>query len=115
MTSYEQQHRHRLFLLLTELEQALKSLDLWQLNRPTEQALASQMPFAIDTLSFPEWLQFIFIEKMSQILQLGLPLPQKMAITAMASEYFKVQLINSDMIIDVITRIDLHINETNKC
>jgi uncharacterized protein YqcC (DUF446 family) len=111
----EQHHRHLLSTLLTELENELKATNLWQFNRPSDHALESRMPFAIDTLSFPEWLQFIFIEKMTQLLQSGQPLPREMAITAMATEYFKIQIINSELLIDVIRRIDLHISETNKC
>lgn len=115
MQQFEQQRRMRLMRLLSELESELKTTNLWQLNRPSDQALASIEPFAIDTLSFPEWLQFIFIEKMTQLLQLALPLPKAMAITPMASEYFKVQTINSGALIIVIERIDLVINEKNKC
>tara|TARA_R110001583_G_scaffold10698_6_gene49136 strand:+ start:5063 stop:5404 length:342 start_codon:yes stop_codon:yes gene_type:complete len=105
-------HRYLLSNLLKELEGALKALNLWQNKRPSEFALASQMPFAIDTLRFPEWLQFIFIEKMSQRLQLNAPLPSKMSITPMATEYFKSTAINSDILISVIRRIDALINET---
>ena len=115
MQQFEQQKRQLIERLLRELETELVSLNLWQSNRPSEQALTSVEPFAIDTLSFPQWLQFIFIEKMNHLLQLGAPLPQKMAITPMATEYFKVQTINCESLITVISRIDLAINEKNRC
>ena len=115
MAQFEQQKRQLLADLLSALEGELFALKLWQINRPSELALASVEPFAIDTLSFPEWLQFIFIEKMTQLLQLGLALPNAMAITPMATEYFKVLPINSDGLITVIRDIDLVINEKSRC
>lgn len=114
MHQFEQKKRQLLVSLLSELEGELFALKLWQTNRPSEQALASTEPFAIDTLNFPEWLQFIFIKKMTQLLQLGLPLPHAMAITPMATEYFKVRVMDSGALIAVITRIDLAINEKIK-
>jgi uncharacterized protein YqcC (DUF446 family) len=114
MHQFEQKKRQLLVSLLSELEGELFTLKLWQTNRPSEQALASTEPFAIDTLNFPEWLQFIFIKKMTQLLQLGLPLPHAMAITPMATEYFKVRVMDSGALIAVITRIDLAINEKIK-
>jgi uncharacterized protein YqcC (DUF446 family) len=115
MHPFEQQKRQRLIALLTELESELKILKLWKKTNPSAQALASTAPFAIDTLSFPEWLQFIFIKKMTQLLQLGAPLPKAMAIAPMATEYFKILAINSNALITVITHIDMVINENNKC
>jgi uncharacterized protein YqcC (DUF446 family) len=115
MHQFERQKRQRLAQLLCELEEELLVLKLWKKNRPTEKALASVEPFAIDTLSFPEWLQFIFIEKISNLLQLGLTLPTAMAIAPMATEYFKMQTIKSDTLIILIKRIDLVINEKSKC
>ena len=115
MQQFEQQKRQLIDRLLRELETELVGLKLWQSIRPSEQALASVEPFAIDTLTFPQWLQFIFIEKMTQLLQQRAPLPEAMAITPMATEYFKVQTINSESLITVINRIDLAITEKNRC
>jgi len=97
--------------LMTELESALRKQQLWQKERPSEDALASKLPFAIDQLNFVQWLQFIFIEKMTLLLQQNLPLPTSMAIAPMASEYFKVQTNSCPEIVALITRIDLTINE----
>lgn len=113
MQQFEQQKRQLLRVLLSQLEDELRLQKLWQSDRPSEQALASTEPFSIDTLNFPQWLQFIFIEKISLLLQLNLPLPTAMSIAPMATEYFKVQTINSADIEALITRIDATINEKN--
>ena len=115
MQQLEQEKRQLIGALMNELEQALRVQKLWQSESPSEQALASTEPFAIDTLNFTQWLQFIFIEKISVLLQLNLPLPTAMAIAPMATEYFKSQSINSAEIVALITRIDLTINENNRC
>ena len=115
MQQLEQEKRQLISALMNELEQALRVQKLWQSEPPSEQALASTEPFAIDTLNFTQWLQFIFIEKISVLLQINLPLPTAMAIAPMATEYFKSQSINSAEIVALITRIDLTINENNRC
>ena len=111
MQQFEQKRRQLLALLLSELESTLRTQNRWQSDRPSEQALASIEPFAIDTLNFSQWLQFIFIEKISVLLQLDLALPTAMAIAPMASEYFKMQSCDSTEIVSIITRIDFTINE----
>ncbi len=115
MQHFEQKRRQLLATLIDELTCALQTQKLWQSQRPSEQALASVEPFAIDSLNFTQWLQFIFIEKISDLLQLNLALPSDMAITPMASEYFKMQGCDSAEIITIITRIDLIFNEKTSC
>jgi uncharacterized protein YqcC (DUF446 family) len=111
MQQFEQQKRQRIAALMTELESALRKQQLWQSVRPSEQALASVEPFAIDSLTFTQWLQFIFIEKITQLLQLNLPLPTAMSIAPMASEYFKLKSNTCPEIVALITTIDLTMNE----
>jgi len=111
MQQFELKKRQLLCTLLAELEIALRDQQLWQRDRPSEQALASTLPFAIDHLSFVQWLQFIFIEKITRLLQQNLPLPTSMAIAPMACEYFKLQTNHCPEIVALVTRIDLTINE----
>lgn len=111
MLQFEQKRRKLLTVLMRQLESSLRTQNLWQSQRPSEHALASTEPFAIDTLNFSQWLQFIFIEKISALLQLDLALPSAMAVAPMATEYFKMQSCESAEIIAIITRIDLIINE----
>ncbi|GIU52160.1 YqcC family protein [Shewanella sp. KT0246] len=69
---------------LNQLEQQLKQSALWSENAPSDFALTSTAPFACDTLRFEQWLQFIFIPKMSQMIAQGLPLPTQISLTPMA-------------------------------
>lgn len=74
---------------LFNLEAALRQNQLWESQTPSREALSSQEPFCLDTLSFTQWLQFIFIPKMREILTQKLPLPAACEISPMAEEYFR--------------------------
>jgi uncharacterized protein YqcC (DUF446 family) len=65
---------------LIRLKEKLKAYQYWQETPPSEAALASQLPFALDTLSATEWLQWIFIEKMHFLIHSQAALPTNMAI-----------------------------------
>ncbi|RMO75178.1 YqcC family protein [Pseudomonas syringae group genomosp. 3] len=69
-------------LLLIERE--LRALGWWDATPPSEQALASQEPFSVDTLEFAQWLQWIFLPRMKIILENDLPLPNASGILEMA-------------------------------
>lgn len=104
--------KRRLILpLLTALEDELRNKGLWQKIKPDQQALNSREPFAIDSLSFVQWLQFIFLDKMVQLVHLSQPLPRSMLVLPMALEYFKSVPDNSTEITDIIGRIDLLFSE----
>jgi len=70
--------------IISLLSAELKKRNLWQEDKPDEQALLSPQPFCCDTLSFQQWLQFIFIPKMSEMLKNSLPLPTNIALCPMA-------------------------------
>lgn len=69
-------------LLLIEREMRVRSL--WASSPPDARALASQEPFCVDTLSFEQWLQWIFLPRMKAILERGEALPSVSGILAMA-------------------------------
>ncbi|WP_144209792.1 YqcC family protein [Shewanella donghaensis] len=67
------------------IEQKLKDTGLWSANAPSAKALASTSPFACDTLPFEQWIQFIFIKKMKQLIMSHQVLPSKIALAPMAA------------------------------
>lgn len=76
-------HR-QLALLLVELETAMKAAGQWSDSAPSAEAMASVEPFACDTLSFADWLQFIFIPRLNLLAAENGPLPGQSNVTAMA-------------------------------
>lgn len=70
-----------LFSLLQQLEAELRACGAWQSQAPDEAALQSSQPFALDTLAPHEWLQWIFVPRLQQMIASGQPLPRGFAIT----------------------------------
>lgn len=93
-------------ILLNQLRQELKSLTLWQSSRPSLLAMASTLPFHYDTLTFEQWLQFIFIERISLLIDNKQPLPSKILLLPMAEESFTKLGNQADKLLDVIGQFD---------
>ena len=74
------QHSETIIEALNALELGLRELGLWSDIRPEPDALASTMPFCYDTLELEQWLQFIFLGRMREILEQGDALPESCAI-----------------------------------
>ena len=73
-------HSETIIEALNALELGLRELGLWSDLRPEPNALASTMPFCYDTLELEQWLQFIFLGRMREILEQGDALPESCAI-----------------------------------
>lgn len=74
---------------LEMLEAILKKYQVWEDVSPNSKALASTAPFAVDSLSPIQWLQWIFIPKMR-----ALALSQNLPATLEISPYFEQTLTN---------------------
>jgi len=97
--------------ILIDIEKELRELRLWELDSPPAEALASTQPFAIDTLNFPQWLQFIFIPRLYVMVEQRLPLPPVSGVKPMAEEYFGVLKLNSTALIFHLEQIDKLLSE----
>lgn len=75
--------------LLIDLEAEMRQKSLWSEKVPSEEALSSTEPFCVDTLTFVEWLQFVFVMRMKIIAEEGMSLPRKSDIVPMAEEHFR--------------------------
>jgi len=91
---------------LFELEGELRALALWQSQKPSAQALASREPFAVDTLEFYQWLQFVFIPRLEQVAQGRAPVPQNCGVAPMAEEFFRAREEDAAALIQVLAAID---------
>jgi len=97
--------------ILIDIEKELRELRLWEFESPSEEALLSTQPFAIDTLNFPQWLQFIFIPRLYFMVEQRSPLPDVSGVKPMAEEYFVVLNLNSANLIAHLDRIDNLLSE----
>jgi len=91
-------------LLLIERE--LRMLGWWQAQAPSAQALSSQQPFCVDTLAFEQWLQWIFLPKMKQMLEAGAALPSVSGIQPMAEQVYGGQAKKAGVLIKLLGEFD---------
>ena len=95
--------------LLLELERELRRLGLWSEESPDIEALLSTTPFAADQLRLEQWLQWIFIPQIKQMIEGEMTLPERCDIHSYAEEYMKPVDHSYDALLDLIKRIDRHI------
>ena len=93
--------------ILIDLEIELRELRLWEAESPSAEALASVQPFAVDTLNFSQWLQFIFIPRLYDLIEARDTLPVNCGVAPMAEEYFQPLGLNGADLINHLRRIDV--------
>ncbi|GAA5190536.1 YqcC family protein [Ferrimonas gelatinilytica] len=74
---------------LLVLERLMREAELWQAAPPDAAALASPLPFCVDTLRFEQWLQFLFVPRMRLLVAERRSLPTAIALKPMAEEAFR--------------------------
>ena len=70
--------------LLDALARELQIEQLWDAQPPSDQALASTVPFMFDTLRIEQWLQWVFMPRVHALLDAGAPLPGNCSIHPLA-------------------------------
>lgn len=98
--------RDELSLLLQSLERELRSQGRWDDEPPPAEALYSTQPFAFDTLSFDQWLQWVLLPRLHELLLRQLPLPANCAIQPMAEEVYGLHDPECTRIVLIIGQID---------
>lgn len=104
--SEEQELQLEVADVLIDVEAELRQRTLWQSEDPTPEALASTQPFCFDTMSLPEWLQFVFIPHMYRLIDEEQRLPDACGIAPMAEEYFRGSALVQGNLIPSLRRLD---------
>ncbi|MEM1187371.1 MAG: YqcC family protein [Pseudomonadota bacterium] len=97
--------------MLIDVEAELRRLRLWDAEAPDAAALASDQPFAIDTLTLPQWLQFIFLPNMYRLIEDDAELPQRCGIVPMAEEFFRGTRLDLDRLLTALGQIDVLLSD----
>jgi uncharacterized protein YqcC (DUF446 family) len=66
------------------IERELRSLNVWQSNPPADEAFESETAFFADTMSFYQWLQFVLLPRVQEIVGKRGALPQESSVGAYA-------------------------------
>ncbi|WP_251358141.1 YqcC family protein [Kangiella sp. TOML190] len=91
---------------LATIEQALKITNLWSKTPPSHEAMQSSMPFAVDTMPFENWLQYIFLPRMNEAIRLRQLPPGPAQILPIAEEVYKEQLSLVKPLLDALRKFD---------
>ena len=91
---------------LLALQHELQQLGLWSEQPPSPAALSSSEPFCVDTLAFEEWLQWVFIPRMGQIIEMAGVMPSRCHIQPMGEEAFAHLGRRGAVLLDLLGRID---------
>ena len=97
---------HQIADLILELERELRMLGLWGACAPSHDALRSTQPFSVDTLDFTQWLQWVFIPRMADMLERGEPLPRDCAIAPLAEAVLEDMKVDTTRLLKLIRRVD---------
>ena len=97
---------NRIADVLLEVEALLRTSGKWDAYRPPTDALLSPEPFCIDTLSFEQWLQWVFLPRMKQILEYKKPLPAKSGIFVYAQQQLRKEELPAGKLLSLIKRFD---------
>ncbi|WMN59769.1 YqcC family protein [Pseudoalteromonas xiamenensis] len=100
------QNRYELIAdLLVALQLAMHEENLWQSAPLSHSAYNSSAPFCCDTMTFGQWLQFVFIPKMNELIKSEQALPTQLSLLPMLEvSYPNSQKLSS--VYSVITRLD---------
>ena len=91
-------------LLLIERE--LRVQGWWEIQPPSDEALASPEPFCVDTLAFEQWLQWIFLPRMKQLLESAAALPTASGIQPMAEQVYQGEMERARELIRLLGEFD---------
>ena len=91
--------------LLDALEAQLQRRGWWETESPPAEALASVEPFAVDRLTFSQWLQWIYLPRMRTLTVL----PQASGLHPIAEEAWK-GCADSAELLSLVWQLDVWVN-----
>lgn len=98
--------RDELAELLLKIEAELRLFDCWGDKPPPIDALQSSLPFCCDTLDVTQWLQFLFIPRMKQILDKQTELPSTCSIAPYLEECMAREAMKAGGLLEVVQQMD---------
>ena len=91
---------------LHQLEQTLRELEWWDAVPPPEEALNSRAPFCADRMEFRQWLQWLFLPRLRELVSRGGRLPQECRIAPAGEMAWREEPLASRRLLPLLRRID---------
>jgi uncharacterized protein YqcC (DUF446 family) len=82
-------HAYQVADRLLAIELQLRQMNCWQSEPLAAEKYLSCEPFCLDTMSFEQWLQFVLLAKLKQLLENDQPLPTVSGVAPMAEEHYR--------------------------
>jgi uncharacterized protein YqcC (DUF446 family) len=82
-------HAHQVADRLLAIEIKLRQMNCWQSEPLAAEKYLSCEPFCLDTMSFEQWLQFVLLPRLKQLVEDGQPLPTVSGVAPMAEEHYR--------------------------
>lgn len=101
---------HELADLLLAIEAQMRQTGLWEVKPPPPEALHSLVPFCHDSLRLEQWLQWVFLPKMKQVLESEQGCPSSSEIAPLAEYRFSQLDRPTTALLQLLERFDAHIN-----
>jgi uncharacterized protein YqcC (DUF446 family) len=90
---------------LAEIESEMKRMGLWQSEPLRPEQYEFRQAFAMDTMAFSQWLQFIFVPRVRGIIAAGGQFPSKSQVGAQAVREFDT-LPEADKLMSLLSEFD---------
>jgi uncharacterized protein YqcC (DUF446 family) len=95
---------------IAEIEAEMVKADYWQTSALPEEAYDFEQPFAMDTMPFAQWLQFILIPRVNEILQQAGELPAESMLGVQAMREFDGEL-QAGRLVTLLSEFDELVNQ----
>ena len=94
---------------VAEIEGEMKAVGLWQGEPLRPEQYRFQKAFAMDTMAFPQWLQFVFTPRVRAIIEAGGGFPSKSQVGAQAFREFVMwpaYNVNAERLVQLLNEFD---------
>lgn len=91
---------------ISEIEAEMKRVGLWQEKPLDPEQYNFTRAFAMDTMSFDQWLQFIFIPRVKQIIETRGEFPPSSMVAAQAVREFDGSTFETDRLQSLLSEFD---------
>lgn len=82
-------YAHQVADRLLAIEIQLRQMNCWQSEPLAAEKYLSSEPFCLDTMSFEQWLQFVLVARLKQLVEDDQPLPTVSGVAPMAEEHYR--------------------------
>ncbi|MEO0615100.1 MAG: YqcC family protein [Pseudomonadota bacterium] len=98
--------RDALRSITESIEHELRRLEIWDDEAPSANALQSQEPFCFDTLGFAQWMQWVFLPRVQEVVEHERDMPAQSDVHTYAEEVLKNTDYESDQLLFLIKTFD---------